>query len=51
MNLLRLTDLYRAVHITCLATSWAAAGHVLGGRALRGPGTIAVLTARLPGPQ
>lgn len=51
MNLLGLTDLYRAVHIKGLATSWAAAGPVLGGRALRGPGTIAVLTARLPGPQ
>lgn len=51
MNLLGLTDPYHAVHITGLGTSLAAAGHVLGRRALRDPGTIGVLTARLPGPR
>lgn len=34
-----------------MATSLAAVGHVLGGGALPSPGTIAVLTAQLPGPQ
>jgi hypothetical protein len=51
MNLLGLTDLYHAVHITGPAKCLAAAGHVLGGRALRAPGTMAALTPRLPGPR
>lgn len=50
MHLRGTLRLFRAVLITGMATSLAAAGHILGGGALPHPGTIAVLAALLLAP-